>query len=176
MHVSSDLLGFYCVWSHRCLQLPKIWPEHLTLNRITYWLGSVSQTEKEKAMDEGCLGIRGMTSLLEQKSDVIYVRGWGNVIKYQRSTRWSHLVVGRQEEASPSQFDHSWSVITWIIDTCVCITLKKIKIKKCRAVIFLLLLHGFTSEMQNQRLLDPAQLTFACTVFKSQTEASLHII
>lgn len=59
--ITSDLMGAY--------NCQKNWPEHLTLNRITYWLHRVSQTEWEREGKRmrmfGNMG--GMTSLLERR-------------------------------------------------------------------------------------------------------------
>lgn len=79
MQVSGDLLRFYYVWSHGCLQLPKIWPKHLTLNRITYWLHSESdrQTERKRKQWMRVFGNMGVWHHYWNGRDVIYFRDLG---------------------------------------------------------------------------------------------------
>lgn len=127
MQVSGDLLGVYYVWSHRCLQLPKIWPKHLTLSRITYWLHTVSQTERESDR-WGCLGIWGYDIIIGTEGMSFNLEIWAcvsaNAIKYQQRAKWSHIGVRRRGRTITSWFDHNCSIIIWIIDVCLCITLK----------------------------------------------------
>lgn len=76
--ITSDLM---------VLTIAKIWPKHLTLNRITYWLHQVIQTERAEESDGwGCLGIWGYDIIIGTEGMLFTLEISGmsaNVIKYQ---------------------------------------------------------------------------------------------